>query len=219
MDSVVWSKHYGLLFLTAIFLHSPFAHSLAIELQPDSLFASSGESISLDLVVSDLGSFEPDSLGAFDVSVGFDTSILAFESYTLGGFLGDPGLEALDFSLGGLGASVNVAEVSLLSVIALDALQPSGFTLASLNFKVIDLAAGARSEISILPSLVLADAFGSSLVPTALESAIIEGRSSPVPAPGVLYLFVLSLMGLLVIQKKPPQSITKCVKFPLVVSQ
>ena len=75
--------------LTALSLNTPLAHAVVIGFQPDSSFASTGDSIALNLVVSDLGNFAPDSLGAFDISVGFDPSIFSFTSYSLGGYLGD----------------------------------------------------------------------------------------------------------------------------------
>ena len=177
----------------------PFAHSALIEFQPDSILAGNGDSISFDLVISDLGSFSPDSLGAFDISIGFDASVLSFASYDLGGFLGDINLfEAVDASSGDIGGAVNVAEVSLLSAIDLDALQPDEFTLATLNFNVINLAAGAVSQLSVLSGAVLADADGASLLATTSGPASVHG----IPVPGTLFLLAAGLFGGLALKRR-----------------
>jgi len=189
--------------LFACLIQAPLAHSALIGLQPATTFANTGDSISLDLVISDLGSFSPDSLGAFDISVGFDASALSFTSYSLGDFLGDVDIaEAIDASGGDLGGAVNVAEVSLLSALALDTLQPGSFILATLNFNVIDLEVGMETQLSVQPGFVLADAFGFVLSATASGPASVQGGSSSVPVPGTLLLLVTSLFGWLTLKRR-----------------
>jgi hypothetical protein len=155
------------------------------------------------LIISDLGDFGPDSLGAFDISVGFDSSALSFTSYSLGGFLGDLGLfEAIDSSAGDTGAAINVGEVSLLSVADLDALQPAEFTLATLTFEVADLASGASTELSIMTDAVLANAEGFALRVSSFGSpAVIRGAAS-VPVPGTLLLLLGALVGMKVLRRR-----------------
>jgi hypothetical protein len=199
MPSPIPFKRYVLVLLTMCLIQIPLAHSALIEFQPDSILAGNGDSISFDLVISELGSFSPDSLGAFDISIGFDASVLSFASYDLGGFLGDINLfEAVDASSGDIGGAVNVAEVSLLSAIDLDALQPGEFTLATLNFTVINLAAGAVSQLSVLDGAVLSDADGESL------SADTSGTASvrAIPVPGTLFLFAAALFGGLALKRR-----------------
>jgi hypothetical protein len=193
-------KRYTYLFLLlGSLVQIPLAHSALIQLQPGTTFAGTGDSFSLDLVISDLGNFTPDSLGAFDISVGFDASALSFTSYSLGSFLGDVSLfEAIDGSGGDVGGAVNVREVSLLTALDLDALQTSAFTLATLNFDVIDLAVGAVTELSVLPGAVLSDAVGDPLSVTTSGPASIEAVGS-VPAPGTLFLFMASMCGWLAV--------------------
>jgi hypothetical protein len=187
-------------------MQTPLAHSALIEFQPASTFASTGDSISFDLVISGLGDFSPDSLGAFDISIGFDDSVLAFTGYSLGDFLGEIALlEAIDASTGNLGNVVNVAEVSLLSALALDTLQPGEFILATLNFNVINLASGAVTQLAVLSGAVLADADGMSLPATALGTASVVGigsAPSPIPEPGTIYLLTASLLGWLVLKRR-----------------
>lgn len=187
-------KRYVLPLLTVLLMQAPAAHSALIGFQPGSIFASTGDSISFDLVISDLGDFAPDSLGAFDISIGFDASALSFTSYSLSNFLGNIGSQAIDASSGDLGGAVNIAEVSLLSAPALNALQPGEFILATLNFNVIDLAVGVVTNLSVLSGAVLGDGFGNSLGLTGLGSASVQGVSS-VPVPGTLWLMTASLFG------------------------
>ncbi|MFT4518490.1 MAG: hypothetical protein ACI9JM_000871 [Halioglobus sp.] len=187
-------------FIAALMLtclaQAPLANAAFLSLQPDSNTVSNGDSLSLDIIVSGLGDFGADSLGAFDFSIGYDTSALSFTGYSLGSLLGDLGtLEAIDGSSGDNGFAVNLAEVSLLSSLSLDALQPTEFILASISFDVLDLAIGATTELALLGGAILGDSGGSSLPFTSGGPAAIEGVSS-VPLPGTLLLFVSGLLGL-----------------------
>lgn len=167
-----------------------------LSLEPGNTFAGNGESVAIDLVVSDLGNFGPDSLGVFDLDIGYDPLALSFVDYSLGGFLGDLGLaEALDLSAGDIGGAVDLFEVSLLSSGALDALQPSDFVLATLNFSVLDLAVGEFTELSILPGAVLGDGPGQALDITETRSATVEGGAA-VPLPATTMLLLLALCGM-----------------------
>jgi hypothetical protein len=76
----------------------------------------------------------PPSLGAFDLDVSFDPSVLLPLDVAFGPFLGDPSLlEALtDFNF--FPGLVDLAEVSLLLPEELDALQRASFPLATLVF-------------------------------------------------------------------------------------
>ncbi|MDX1734560.1 MAG: cohesin domain-containing protein [Halioglobus sp.] len=186
---------------------SAHADSILLELQPGSNAAATGDSISLDIVVSGLGEFAPDSLGAFDITVGFDATALSLTGYSLGPYLGDPSLsEALDASSGDLGGSVNVAEVSLLSTAGLDVLQPGSFTVATLNFDVTSLVLGAVTQLSVLPGAILGDAFGAQLAVAGVGGASVAN----VPVPGTFILLLLPLGGLLALGRarqahRPPR--------------
>jgi hypothetical protein len=195
-------KQSLLLLFTLFSLNSPLAHSVVIGFEPNSLDAATGESIALNLVVSGLGDFGPASLGGFDISIGFDSSIFAFTSYSLGNLLGDVSLlEAIDVSAGDLGGVVNLAEVSLLSAASLDALQPGEFVLGTLNFNVLNLGSGLASSLSIEPGAVLSDAFGSELAVTGLGTATIEGKAT-IPLPGTPVLLFAALLAWQVLRIK-----------------
>ena len=102
--------------------------------------------------------------------------------------------EAIDASTGVAGGAVNLAEISLLAGIELDALQPSAFTLATLIFDVTSLAPGSSTEFSIAPGAVLANAGGFALQAAVAPPAIITGSAS-VPAPGTMLLVLTGLAG------------------------
>jgi hypothetical protein len=194
MSNAFSFKRFAAVILLVCFAQTPLAHAgpITIDLQPDPTYAGTGDSVSLDLIISGLGDFTADTLGTFDISVGFDTSALSFSSYSLGVLLGDVSLvEALDASSGVLGGTLNVAEVSLLSDLALDALQPGSFTLATLNFNVINLAKGVTTQLSILQGAVLGDVSGAKLDVAGFGSASIEA----IPVPGTLLLLIASLGG------------------------
>jgi hypothetical protein len=183
-----------------------------LSLLPASQTASSGDSVSLDLVIDGLGDFAPDSLGDFDVDIGYDTAVLSFQSLTLGPFLGDVGLgEAIDFSLGDLVGTVNIAELSLLEPDAitcifctgpyLDDIQPGSFTLATLDFHVDALAPGGSTTVSVANVNILGDGFGNLLTLDSTNDAVIRGPQISTPEPTMLALLGLGLFGISVARR------------------
>lgn len=197
-------RRHALLVLTVLFmLGASVSHAALLQLAPEPASATPGATVSIDIAVSDLGNFGPESLGAFDLAVEFDTAALSFIGYSLGSFLGDVAqFEAIDASAGDVGGAVNVAAVSLLSAAALDASQPGEFILATLNFLVADPATTATTQLAVASGAVLGDALGAQIAVTAQASANIEIAAASVPAPGTLLLLITSLCGLLVAAKR-----------------
>ena len=115
------------------------ASALTLSFSPSSVSAGIGDSVGVDVVVSDLGT---DLVAAFDLDVLYDPSVLQATSVVFGVHLGDPGLfEAFtDFDLATSGL-VDFAEVSLLDAAQLAALQTSPFPLATLQFDVVGAGA------------------------------------------------------------------------------
>lgn len=184
-----------------------------LSLLPASQTASTGDTVYLDLVIDGLGNFAPDSLGDFDVDISYDMTVLSFQSYSLGTFLGDVGLgEAIDFSLGDFGGIVNIAEVSLLEPDIstcffcispfLDDIQPGSFLLATLGFHVDALAAGSSTTVGIDTVYALGDGFGNGLPLGGTSDAVIRAPSSSVPEPTTLALLSLGLFGIGVARRK-----------------
>lgn len=175
--------------------------AVTLSLQPALQTASSGDIVSLDLVIDGLADTAPGALGAFDVDVIFDASVLTFQSYSLGLGLGDTLLlEALDSSFGDIGGGIiDLAETSLLSPGQLDPLQSSSFTLATLDFFVSSLLPGNSTVVSVNaldPNLYLGDSNGNPLSLDTTSDAVIRNPAVNVPEPNILALIGLGLMGM-----------------------
>ena len=182
--------------------------AVTLSLQPVSQTAMPGDTVTLDLVIDGLGDFAPDSLGAFDIDIAYDTSVLTFIDYTLGPGLGALLTEALDFSLGDSGGTVNIAELSLLEnddvssyfciPPYLDEIQPGSFTLASLDFTVDVLDPGASTIVAIDTVNALGDGFGHALTVESTTDAVI----SAIPVPAAIWLFGSGLIGFIALARR-----------------
>ena len=171
------------LLLALLFIGHQAALATSISFAPDSSTVGLGELLDIDVVISGLGAGGPDSVGGFDLSVGFNPGILSAIGVTFGPYLGDPlFFEAITESLL-LPGSVDFAEVSLLLPFELDALQPASFTLATLSFQAVGNGATALSLVSI----AVTDAFGD---PLPITTGIMVGE------PATLLLLGSGLAGL-----------------------
>ena len=198
----------GLLILLTALVSAP-ASAITLSLVPSSDTAMSGGVINVDLVVDGLTAGGPDSLGAFDIDIGYDISALSLSSFSLDASLGDIGLgEAIDLSFGDLGGVVNVAEVSLLETDSLtcifcldpylDDIQGSSFTLASFTFDVLNLLEGESTSIIIDTIWGISDGFGSSLIVDGIQNAFVSNpeSSTAVPEPSALVLLAIGIIGI-----------------------
>jgi len=182
--------------------------AVILSLQPAIQTAVPNDNISLNLVISGLNAGAPDSLGDFDINIGFDSGALSFLGYSLGTSLGDIGLfEAGDFGFGDLGGGmVNIAEVSFLEANTnscvdctgpyLDDIQSGSFILATLDFMVDTLAVGSSTTVFFDTVFALGDGFGNPLVIDSLTNGIINNPETSVPEPTTLALMTLGLIGI-----------------------
>jgi len=155
----------------------PAYASVFLHLAPPSATVTTGDTVNVEVSIGGLGN--PPSVGAFDLSVGFDPAILSPTAVTFGPFLGDESLfealTAFDFSVPGV---VEFAEVSLLTPAELDALQSSGFSLATLSF----VATGnGTTSFDFIGDRRIDDAFGNKLI---------------VPEPATVFLVAVALVAL-----------------------
>lgn len=162
------------------------APALSIALVPSAAFVVPGAGVDVAISIAGLAAPGPPSLGAFELAIAFDDSVLDYLGVTFGPYLGSPpsGLYTEDGEAGGV---VDLLALSLVSVASLNALQPASFVLATLHFE--GLAAG-ESAVDAIDSL-LGDALGNPLAAT-----FTGGTITVVPEPGTLALVALALAAL-----------------------
>jgi len=158
------------------------AASAALVLAPSFTNTTAGNSYSVDVRVTDLGS---NQVGSFDIDVAYNAALLTPTGVTFGPFLGDPNLfEALtDFSFATAGV-VDFGESSFLTPAELDALQSESFLLATLSFDAIGTGV---ASFAVLSTSTLGDASGNPLA---------------IPEPGSLLLLGLGFAGLIASRRK-----------------
>src|SRR3974377_1291535 len=104
------------------------AHAATIDFGQTSYSGPIGQNVALDLFISGLPVGV--SVGAFDLTLHFDPTVLGYQSFTSGPYLGHTaGFEVLNSATQMGAANVEVASVSLLSGAELDALQGPNFKL------------------------------------------------------------------------------------------
>lgn len=152
------------------------------------LSATGGASIAVTVGVTGIEALAEPSLGAYDLDLGFDDSVLSFTGIQFGSFLGGPGLSFESVAVAG--GVVDFAEVSLIFPNgALQALQPDAFVLATIFFDAI-VTEPTTTEVA-LTQAALSDGNGdpiavAALDPLAFEAAIPEVSGIHVFAVGVL---------------------------------
>jgi hypothetical protein len=171
---------------------APAATAITIEFTPPSQSVSVGSTTTVDLVISGLVDNAAPSLGAFDLDVGFDPSILNFSGAALGNQLDLFGLGTINGVISGIG-TVNLFELSLESVADLDTLQAGSFLLATLSF---DALASGSSALSLSIN-ALGDSLGDRLEAEVIEGTIRVGSVGAVPEPASLPLIGIGMLSMI----------------------
>lgn len=166
------------------------ATAITIEFIPPSQSVSVGSTTTVDLVISGLVDNAAPSLGAFDLDVGFDPSVLNFSGAALGNQLDLFGLGTINGVISGIG-TVNLFELSLESVADLDTLQAGSFLLATLSF---DALASGSSALSITLN-ALGDSSGNPLDAEIVGGTI--GSVGAVPEPASLPLIGIGILSMI----------------------
>ena len=187
----------------AVILWTPQASAAQIFFLPASATVVPGNPVSIDLMISSLGSGVV--LGDFDLDISFDPTHLSLTGFQPSDALGSIAAgDALDFSLGLVSSGlVNVTVISTLSSAALSTLQSEPFRLAALEFNVLALTPGASTQVEVASLNALGDGDGNSLSATSLGSAILRGQGDQIPEPGTLLLVPLGLLILSSKRRRP----------------
>jgi len=189
------------------------AEAASISLVPNSQNVALGANFSVDVMVSGLAANQ--SVGGASFLLGFDSSILQGTGFTLDpdakmGFALDPVSNDFGSSFGAGGTSpfegFFLADVSLNDA-ALQALQGSGFRLATLNFTAI--ASGfSPLTLAVEPTqgIFLSDGLGAALPTQAVNGSVCVGNAAggpndacnvaAVPEPGTMLLLGSGLAAL-----------------------
>lgn len=157
-----------------------------INVSPNLQQANIGDTVSVNLTISGVNTGAVPALGAYDISLSFDPSLLSFEVATFGSQLDIHGLGDVQTVTPSTG-SVEIFEVSLYSANDLTMLQKSSFTLGNIWFQT--LAAGTSALT--LSVNALADANGNSLVANTENGSI---NISSVPEPDGVQLIATGLL-------------------------
>jgi len=186
------------------FLLNVSAQAITLGFDPVSQNVYLGDSVSVDLVISELGDGMADSLSTFDLIIDFDETILSFSSVTFGDpILGDQ-LDLLDedsFYSDTAGVdTVNIYELSFDSPSDLNSSQASSFTLATLTFDANEIGTSPLGySAPSIPFIVLGDATGAELSSKTTFSTGSITVIAPIPEPASIILFstgMLLLTGL-----------------------
>ena len=193
------------------------AKAISLNLVPSSQTALIGDTVNINVNISDLGNNTAPSVSTFDFDVSFDQSVLSyagttFGDPTLGDLVDQSGLSSLFTQLSifeAVGAvnsapgTINFFELSLDLPAILDSNQPDAFTLATLNFSAIDTG---TSFLNLTSLNALGDSFGNPLVLASSGSTFIEVIQAPSasvsePSAGLLSLAFASGLGVLLMRK------------------
>jgi hypothetical protein len=147
----------------------------------------------VDLIIAGVG---PSPVGAYDLRVGFDPAAVTVGFVQNLGFLGIPGVDTIETSQASA-AELRIAEVSLLSAIELQALQPIAFGLARLS-----LFGTGSGPVVLRATGIVSDAAGDPITTTFTDGVF----SSAVPEPGTWRLLVAGMALVLSRYRRGPKS-------------
>ena len=183
-----------LLVLSSVCMQSTQVQAALISFAPSSQSVGLGDPVTVDLRISGLGD---DILTAFDLDIGFDDSILGFQSFTFGTGL-DVGFFGTINGVFDSGGTVNVFELSFDDDQDLKDFQPNDFILGTFDFSTLSVGTSALS----IAVFGLAGELGSSLDADVQSGSITVTAPAAVPVPAAIWLFGTGLIGLIGFSKR-----------------
>ena len=165
-----------------------------LELTPSQTTVSVGDTFSVDLIISGFAGTGVPGMSGFEMGVGWSSTHVALDSYSLGTTLGDPGLgQSIDTSAGQtLPGLVEIGLTSLLPASYLTTQLPDQILLATFEFTALAPVTPCNCiVISAIPSLF--DGNGDMFLPNVINEGV---QVSIVPLPAALWLLVAGLFVL-----------------------
>jgi hypothetical protein len=181
------------------------ANAVSIDLISNQTAVSIGDNVEVQVRISGLNDASAPSLGDYDVSFNYDTSLFNFSSIVWGdSLLGNQvdlsGFGSLQDVSSGLGW-LRVFELSFDDALDLELFQAGEFTL----FRVLLNATAIGSGNFLLTTNAFGDAYGNDILIDAISGTTVNVGMS-VPEPSSVLSLLLGVLAIGVLRAKMPQS-------------
>ncbi len=124
-------------------------NAVTLDLLPEMQNITVGDSVIIDVQISELGNGTSPSVGGFNLELNYDPAVLTFNNLTFSELLNifDTGIQSIDSSTSG---TLIFGNVSLDSAEELNAAQPNSFSLANIEFIGSGVSTNSPLSLSII---------------------------------------------------------------------